>query len=90
MLYFTGNVTHSGGSEGELDVTCEVHGAAGYFARIIADGAVTDELPIDTSDWQHTWRALPRPRFYVRAEVIIRPTGDSDWLMAACSNPLYF
>jgi hypothetical protein len=78
------------GPRASLDVTCEVRGAAGYFARIIADGAVIDELAIDGANWQHTWRSLARQKLYIRAEVIIRPTGDSDWVMAACSNPLYF
>src|SRR5439155_22722609 len=57
--YLPGDVV---GPSASLDVACEVRGAADCFARIIADGAVIDELPIDGANWQHRWRSLARPK----------------------------
>jgi hypothetical protein len=72
-----------------FDVTCRVQGGTGCYARLVADGDLVAELPVDSDDWTHTWCAQPRAAKYIRAEVIIR-NGPSDWVMAACSNPIYF
>ncbi len=72
-----------------VDVTCRVQGAAGYYARLIGDGQIVDERAIESADWTHTWHMI-RADQYIRAEAIIRHAGSGDWVMAACTNPIYF
>ncbi|MEP7200124.1 MAG: CehA/McbA family metallohydrolase, partial [Chloroflexota bacterium] len=72
------------------DVTLRADGALGCHARLIADGTVVAELPIDAAKWSHTWRDAQRATHYIRAEIILRTPHSDDWVMRACGNPIYF
>ena len=95
LLCFNGTAggqTYQGGDRVEggralQALTVRVQHGAGMFARLIAGGDVVAEQPVDADDWTHTWDA-PGAAAYYRAEVVIRPSA-AEWVMAACSNPIY-
>ncbi len=87
-MHLSGDVLETGETY-ELNV--RVLGAAGQVLRVIADGRVAYERPVDADDWTHA-QPMPPARRYVRAEIVlpVQMFGQDRWVMCALSNPFFF
>lgn len=74
---------------GEISVTCQVWDGAGGVLRLIADGAVIAEAPVDADDWRREWPRIASPARYLRAELIRRNPLIGGWMMLALGNPVF-
>lgn len=74
---------------GALTALCHVRGGAGGVLRLIADGAVVAEAPVDSDGWTRAWSGIAPPKRYLRAEVIQRNPMIGGWMMLALGNPLF-
>jgi len=74
---------------GDATVFCQVTGGAGGALRLIADGAVVAEAPVEADDWTRTWSGVASPVRYLRAELIRRNPLIGGWMMLALSNPVF-
>lgn len=73
---------------GDVTVFCQVTGGAGGALRLIADGAVVAEAPVEADDWSRTWSGVASPVRYLRAELIRRNPVIGGWMMLALGNPI--
>lgn len=94
MRVFAGDVWREMGAAvsaptGEISVTCQVTGGAGGALRLIADGALVAEEPVDGDRWTRTWSDVAPPARYLRAELIRRNPVIGGWMMLALGNPIF-
>lgn len=94
MRVFAGDVWREMGDTvtsptGEISVMCQVTGGAGGALRLIADGAIVAEAPVDADDWTRAWAGIALPTRYLRAELIRRNPVIGGWMMLALGNPVF-